>query len=73
MGQGAYLLCGRCTSDIMDFELQPKMHQNTKMLAETFFRRGQGVDVRYKEVHEKKHGLKFITFDEMFIRPGGND
>lgn len=66
MGQSGYILCRDCSSDILSFSLQPKMHHNINVLAELFYRKGKGEDITYKDLHEKKSGFKLITFEDLF-------
>ncbi len=66
MHQATYTLCRDCARDVGAFELQPNMFMNTKMLAETFFRRGKGEKISYQDIHEEKSGFSFIKFEELF-------
>jgi len=70
LGKGSGTYCQDCSRDISDFNLQPQKHFNIELLAEVFFRRGQGEEITYEELHKKKSDLKFISFLELFKQEG---
>ena len=63
---GGWVLCDKCAKDYNAFDLQPKNNHNIPTLMEVYFRRGQGEDISYEELHNEKSSLKFITFKDLF-------
>jgi len=60
---GGWTLCSVCAKDYGDFTLQPKMDDNSVILMEVYFRRGQGETVSYEQLHKEKSDYKFLTFE----------
>ena len=60
-------ICMKCSKDITLAEYQPLHSFNTAMwvLAETFFRRGQGEDISFEEVWNKGQNLKLVKFENL--------
>ncbi len=63
---GGWTLCNKCAKDYNDFELQPRNNQNIVIFMEVYFRRGEGEDISYEELHNEKSNLKFVTFKDLF-------
>ncbi len=63
---GGWTLCINCAKDYNDFGLQPDNKQNTVILMEVYFRRGQREGISYEDLHREKSNFRFITFKELF-------
>ena len=60
-------ICMRCAKDISVAKYQPMHSHDTILwiLAETFFRRGQGEDVNFEQIWSENENLTLVKFNDL--------
>lgn len=61
-------ICLKCSTDVGDAEMQPTKDSTTIAwtLAETFFRKGKGEKISFKDIWKINSDLKLVKFEDLF-------
>lgn len=68
MGCSMGTICMKCCDATQDAIMQPASQMNTILwtLAETFFRKGKGEEITFKEIWKTNCELKLVKFKDLF-------
>ncbi len=61
---GGWTLCDKCSKDYSEFTDQVKQDQNIVILMEVYFRRGQGEEISFEQLHKEKSDYRFLTWKD---------